>query len=141
MPNGRKAEQPLSENIGVDDGNLLSALQSAARMNQSKGLGGISFNVWLSPSQFRTRVQRSKLAALVRQAMRLGIFQLQFNVIDSATLHQAQGTPEDYRDLSVRIAGYSDYFTGLCRAQQQELIARVEHSLRCSSIQVVTEYS
>ena len=53
---------------------------------------------------------------------------MQFNVVTAATLRQAQAQPEAYRDLIVRVAGYSDYFCDLSRELQEEIIARTEHT-------------
>jgi formate C-acetyltransferase len=53
---------------------------------------------------------------------------IQFNVIDRKTLREAQAHPDDYRDLIVRVAGYSDYFCNLSRALQDEIIDRTEHA-------------
>jgi len=67
------------------------------------------------------------LAHLVRSYFRLGGHHIQFNVVTAATLRAAQADPEKYRDLIVRVAGYSDYFCDLTRALQDEIIARTEH--------------
>jgi len=69
----------------------------------------------------------NKVAQLVRSYFRLGGHHIQFNVVTAATLRAAQAEPEKYRDLIVRVAGYSDYFCDLTRALQDEIIARTEH--------------
>ena len=69
-----------------------------------------------------------KVAALVRTYFRYDGHHIQFNIVDSATLRRAQEHPEEYRDLIVRVAGYSDYFHALDRALQEEVIARTAHS-------------
>jgi len=68
-----------------------------------------------------------KLVQLIRTYFKLDGHHVQFNVVDAATLRAAQANPEQYRDLSVRVAGYSDYFCDLGRALQDEIIARTEH--------------
>ena len=68
-----------------------------------------------------------KLVQLVRTYFRLDGHHIQFNVVDAATLRAAQQHPEQYRDLIVRVAGYSDYFCDLGKALQDEIIARTEH--------------
>ena len=64
---------------------------------------------------------------LVRAYFKLDGHHIQFNVVDSDTLRKAQQHPEQYRDLIVRVAGYSDYFCDLSAALQEEIIARTEH--------------
>jgi formate C-acetyltransferase len=66
------------------------------------------------------------LAHLIRAYFKLNGHHIQFNVIDSQTLRQAQRFPQDYRDLLVRVAGYSDYFIDLDEYHQEEIIARTE---------------
>jgi len=68
-----------------------------------------------------------KLAHLVRTYFRLGGHHIQFNVVDADTLKKAQENPEKYRDLIVRVAGYSDYFVDIGKALQDEIIKRTEH--------------
>jgi formate C-acetyltransferase len=68
------------------------------------------------------------LAHLVRAYFRLGGHHIQFNVISADTLRDAQKRPEEYRNLIVRVAGYSDYFCDLTKALQDEIIARTEHA-------------
>jgi pyruvate-formate lyase len=67
------------------------------------------------------------LVHLVRTYFKLDGHHIQFNVVDAATLRAAQKNPQEYRDLIVRVAGYSDYFCDLSEALQEEIIARTEH--------------
>jgi trans-4-hydroxy-L-proline dehydratase len=69
------------------------------------------------------------LVYLIRTYFKLGGHHIQFNVIDAATLHAAQENPDQYRDLIVRVAGYSDYFCNLGRVLQDEIISRTEHQV------------
>jgi formate C-acetyltransferase len=69
----------------------------------------------------------AKLANLVRTYFRLGGHHIQFNVVSARTMREAQARPDAYRDLIVRVAGYSDYFCDLSRELQDEIIARTEH--------------
>ena len=69
----------------------------------------------------------TKLASLVRGYFKMDGHHIQFNVVDVDTLREAQGRPEAFRDLIVRVAGYSDYFCDLSRELQDEIIARTEH--------------
>ena len=68
-----------------------------------------------------------KLAHLIRSYFRLGGHHVQFNIVDTATLKAAQESPEDYKDLLVRMAGYSDYFNDMNADLQQEVIERTEN--------------
>jgi formate C-acetyltransferase len=65
---------------------------------------------------------------LVRAYFKMDGHHIQFNVVDAETLKQAQENPQDYRDLIVRVAGYSDYFCDLSPALQNEIIQRTEHT-------------
>jgi len=69
----------------------------------------------------------NNLVHLVRTYFSLDGHHIQFNVIDSATLREAQKNPDQYRDLIVRVAGYSDYFCDLGKVLQDEIISRTEH--------------
>ncbi len=69
----------------------------------------------------------SKLLHLVRTYFKLGGHHVQFNVVDAETLRKAQKNPEKFRDLIVRVAGYSDYFVDIGKELQDEIIARTEH--------------
>ena len=68
----------------------------------------------------------SKLASLIRSYFALGGHHIQFNIVDTETLYAAQKCPEDYRDLLVRVAGYSDYFNDMNADLQADVIARTE---------------
>jgi formate C-acetyltransferase len=102
-------------------------INSVAKLDHRYGLGGISVNVRLLPSLFKSEDGREAVRAFVREAMRKGCFELQMNVVDGETLREAKAHPELYRDLTVRIAGYSEYFCNVGEALQDELIARAEY--------------
>ncbi len=130
-PDGRLAGEPLSECIGPapgSDGAGLTALaNSITRMDHSHGLGGISLNCRLSPGSLGTARDRRKVARFIRQLMRQGAFHVQFNVVDSALLREARAHPERHPTLTVRVAGYSAYFSNLGQPLQAQIIARAEH--------------
>ena len=86
-------------------------------------------NMKMHPSALQTDEDLMKLANLVKTYLLNGGKHIQFNVVDNDTLRKAQEKPEDYRDLVVRVAGYSTYFTILTPAVQNELIARTENKL------------
>jgi len=127
---GRRAGAPLSEGIspvqGADRRGPLAVVRSAARMDQARA-GGTLLNQKFSPDALRTEAELDRLAALVRAYFALGGHHIQFNVVRAETLRAAQADPDTYRDLIVRVAGYSDYFCDLTRALQDEIISRTEH--------------
>jgi trans-4-hydroxy-L-proline dehydratase len=89
--------------------------------------GGTLLNQKFTPQLLQDEDGLDKLVQLVRTYFKLDGHHIQFNVVDAATLRQAQASPEEYRDLIVRVAGYSDYFCDLSEALQEEIIARTEH--------------
>jgi formate C-acetyltransferase len=84
-------------------------------------------NQKFSPQLLETEKGIDNLAHLVRSYFTLGGHHIQFNVVNAQTLRDAQKQPEQYRDLIVRVAGYSDYFCDLGKSLQDEVIARTEH--------------
>ena len=129
-PDGRAAGAPLSEGIspsqGMDRLGPTAVIRSMAKMDQAQTCGTL-LNMKFSPSLLEGEDGIEKLAQLIRTYFRLGGHHVQFNVVSATTLREAQATPDGYRDLIVRVAGYSDYFCDLSRALQDEIIARTEH--------------
>jgi formate C-acetyltransferase len=129
MPDGRRAWQPLSDGIspvqGADRKGPTAVIQSAARMDHVR-TGGTLLNQKFSPQLVEGDVGLDALTHLVRSYFTLGGHHIQFNVVTAATLRAAQAEPEKYRDLIVRVAGYSDYFCDLTPGLQEEIIARTE---------------
>jgi formate C-acetyltransferase len=97
-------------------------------MDQSKS-GGTLLNQRFLPSVLASEQDLDKLCGLVRSYFNLGGHHVQFNVVDTATLRKAQQTPDEYRNLLVRVAGYSDYFVDLDLDHQEEIIKRTEQEL------------
>lgn len=130
-PDGRLAGQPLSEGIspvqGADRLGPTAVIKSAAKMDHLM-TGGTLLNQKFTPSLLSGEEGIRGLINLVRTYFKLDGHHIQFNVVDAATLRQAQQHPEQYRDLIVRVAGYSDYFNHLTKALQDEIIARTEHA-------------
>jgi len=130
-PDGRRAGQPLSEGVspvqGADRKGPTAVLKSVAKMDHGR-TGGTLLNQKFTPSILADDAGLDGLVKLVRTYFRLDGHHIQFNVVDAATLRDAQGHPERHRDLIVRVAGYSDYFCDLGRALQDEIIARTEHT-------------
>jgi pyruvate formate-lyase/glycerol dehydratase family glycyl radical enzyme len=130
-PDGRRAGTPVSEGIspvqGADRRGPTAVLMSASKMDHVR-TGGTLLNQKFTPRLLEGEKGIDSLAALVRSYFLMGGHHIQFNVVDAATLREAQAHPQDHRDLIVRVAGYSDYFCDLGRALQDEIIARTEHS-------------
>ena len=112
-PDGRNAHLPLSEGIspfqGADHNGPTSVIKSASRIDHLR-TGGTLLNQKFSPSFFEDEDSYEKLTALIRSYFSLDGHHIQFNVVNAETLKDAQLHPERYRDLIVRVAGYSDYF-------------------------------
>jgi formate C-acetyltransferase len=129
-PDGRKAGTPVSEGIspvqGADINGPSAVIKSAAKIDHLR-TGGTLLNQKFSPSFFRSGENIRKVSQLVRSYFRMDGHHIQFNVVDAETLRQAQLHPEKYRDLIVRVAGYSDYFNDLGEDLQEEIIRRTEH--------------
>jgi len=129
--NGRKAGRPLSEGIsptqGADTRGPSAVIRSAAKMDQLM-TGGTLLNQKFTPPVVAGEAGLDHMADLVRAYFDMDGHHIQFNVVDRETLWAAQQNPDEYRDLIVRVAGYSDYFRNLSRALQDEIIDRTEQS-------------
>jgi len=127
---GRHAGVPLSDGIsptqGVDTHGPTAVMRSAAAIDHVR-TGGTLLNLRFLPDALLEEADRRNVAALVRTYFRLDGHHVQFNVVDSETLRAAQRDPDRYRDLIVRVAGYSDYFNRLDPALQEEIISRTAH--------------
>jgi formate C-acetyltransferase len=130
MPDGRKAELPLSEGIspvqGADRHGPTAVVKSAGKMDHVK-TGGTLLNMKFSPSLLAGEDGIDHLSHLIRGYFKLDGHHMQFNVVSADTLREAQEDPLANRDLIVRVAGYSDYFCDLSRELQDEIITRTEH--------------
>jgi pyruvate formate-lyase/glycerol dehydratase family glycyl radical enzyme len=131
LPDGRKASDPLSEGIspvqGADRRGPTAVIKSAAKMDHLR-TGGTLLNQKFTPQLVATEEGLVKLRQLVRSYFRLDGHHIQFNVVTAATLREARRHPEKFRDLIVRVAGYSDYFVDLGPELQEEIISRTEHA-------------
>ena len=132
-PDGRRAGRPLSEGIspaqGADRKGPTASLNSVAqtRCGEYKERAARLLNMKLTPSSVAGSDGTRKLMSLIRTACDLRMWHLQFNIINSKTLIEAQKNPEKYRNLLVRVAGYSAYFVDLTPQLQNEIIERTEH--------------
>ena len=131
LPDGRLEYTPLSEGIspvqGVDVNGPTAVLKSASKMDHLR-TGGTLLNMKFTPDLLSDNAGITALGALVRSYFRMDGHHVQFNVISRETLIKAQESPEEYRGLIVRVAGYSDYFANLAPELQNEIIARTENS-------------
>jgi pyruvate-formate lyase len=131
-PDGRKRGESISENqspsYGMDLQGVTSCLMSMAKLPFNRTPGG-GTNLKLHPSSVRGESGLACLGDLMKTYFELGGQHLQLNIIDAAILRQAQESPEEFRTLSVRVVGYSAYFTALSKRVQDDLIARTEHSI------------
>ncbi|MBN3034680.1 MAG: glycyl radical protein [Bacteroidales bacterium] len=130
LPDGRRAWTPLSEGIspvqGADRKGPTAVLKSAAKIDHIR-TGGTLLNMKFTPSFLRNDEGLLKLMQLIRSYFRMDGHHVQFNVVTAATLKKAKKNPGQYRDLIVRVAGYSDYFVDLTDELQDEIIRRTEH--------------
>ncbi|MEG1972504.1 MAG: pyruvate formate lyase family protein, partial [Oscillospiraceae bacterium] len=130
-PNGRLAHKPVSEGIspekGGDTHGPTAVIKSCAKMDHLS-TGGTLLNQKFTPSVVKGEEGLDNMANLVRTYFNMDGHHIQFNVVDKETLINAQKHPDEYRDLIVRVAGYSDHFRNLSKALQDEIIGRTEQS-------------
>ncbi len=129
-PNGRFAHFAISDGTspahGSDTHGPTAVIKSLGKLDQTKS-GGTLLNVRFVPALLKREEDQKKLASLIRTYFKFGGHHIQFNIVDTATLHDAQQHPDEYRDLLVRVAGYSDYFNDMTEQLQNEIIARTEN--------------
>ncbi|GHU23918.1 glycyl radical enzyme [Spirochaetia bacterium] len=133
-PDGRKAGEPLAEGCSpshaMDTHGPTAVFKSVSKLPIGEITGGVLLNQKVTPQMLETEENRIKLIALLRTFFnRLGGFHVQFNVVSRKTLIDAQVHPEDHRDLIVRVAGYSAFFTVLSHQTQDDIIARTEQAI------------
>lgn len=130
-PDGRKSGSPLTEGVsphaGTDLTSPTAAMRSAAKINHDMHTGGTLLNVKFSPALLESERNLKNLASLIRAYFALGAFHVQFNVISTEILREAQADPEKYKDLLVRVAGYSTQFVNLSRDAQEAIIERTTY--------------
>ena len=133
FPDGRFAGQPLADGVtspfpGTDALGPTAVIRSSAKVDHTKIRGGL-LNLKFHPSALSGQRGSRNLLALIRTYFEGTGFQIQFNVVDSNMLRDAQEHPEGYRDLVVRVAGFSSYWVEMSRALQDQVIWRTEHGL------------
>ena len=128
--NGRMAHFAISDGTspahGADTNGPTAVIKSLGKLDQTQS-GGTLLNVRFVPSLLKRDEDLMKLVSLIRTYFRMGGHHIQFNIVDTQTLLDAQQQPDDYKDLLVRVAGYSDYFNDMTEQLQNEIIARTEN--------------
>ncbi|MGG5341606.1 choline trimethylamine-lyase [Enterococcus sp. AZ192] len=126
--NGRKAWIPLSDGIsptqGADFKGPTAIIKSISKMANDTMNMGMVHNFKIMSGLLSTPEGEESLITLLKTASVLGNGEMQFNYLDNETLLEAQKHPEEYRDLIVRVAGYSAFFVELCQDVQDEIISR-----------------
>jgi len=129
-PDGRKAGVPLANSItnctGVQVKGFPAVVLSTTKLDQSRGLGGVTFNVRFAANALVEEKGVDGLKGLIEGAFDVGCYQIQVNLASTETMRAAQKNPDEYADLFVRIGGYLVPFTCLCKKAQEEMIARTE---------------
>lgn len=133
-PNGRHARQPLAEGCSpahaMDKRGPTAVFKSVSKLPTHEITGGVLLNQKVTPALLSTKENVKKLELMIRTFFdRLEGYHVQYNVVDRATLLDAQAHPEKHRDLIVRVAGYSAFFNVLSRQTQDDIIARTEQTL------------
>ncbi|HEY9765382.1 MAG TPA: pyruvate formate lyase family protein, partial [Chroococcales cyanobacterium] len=131
FPDGRLAEEPLADGVtspfpGTDLGGPTAVLRSSSKVDHTRIRGGL-LNLKFHPSALQGERGSKNLLALIKTYFEAPGFHVQFNVVDSAMLREAQEKPEEYRDLVVRVAGFSAYWVEMSKALQDQVIWRTEH--------------
>ncbi|EOC0585251.1 formate C-acetyltransferase/glycerol dehydratase family glycyl radical enzyme [Cronobacter sakazakii] len=133
-PDGRKARTPLAEGAspasGTDRLGPTAVINSVGKLPVAKILGGVLLNQKLNPSTLDNLRDRQKLMQMLRTFFEVHKgWHVQYNIVSRETLLDAKAQPDKYRDLVVRVAGYSAFFTALSPDAQDDIIARTEHTL------------
>jgi len=134
LPNGRKAGTPVNNGVSPANGSEqhgpTAVINSEAKLPSIWFQKGSIFNMRLSADTLTNEAGRNRALALVKTHFKNNQYHIQFNVLDDETLVEAQEKPEEYRDLMVRIAGYSAFFTPLNRELQNDVIERMKFDMK-----------
>jgi len=131
-PDGRLAGSPLSEggispHQGRNVNGPTATIRSVCKVDLANAKNGSVLNMRFSPGSLDREDKLKKFAALIQAYRQLGGYLVQFNIVDSKTLREAQAHPDLFKDLTVRVATYSSLFVELSRELQDDIIARIEH--------------
>jgi indoleacetate decarboxylase len=132
-PDGRRAGEPLADGVtspypGTDTRGPTAVIRSSAKVDHTRIRGGL-LNLKFHPSSLTGESGSRNLLALIKAYFERPGFHVQFNIVDTQILRDAQANPERYRDLVVRVAGFSAYWVEMSRPLQEQVIARTEHGL------------
>jgi len=131
LPSGRNAWKPLADGVSPNGGSDFngpgSVLKSVSKIPHDRFVQGTLLNMKVEPDMLNTENGISQMMALLKSMCSLGVFHVQFNVIDREVLIKAQQEPDKYRGLLIRVAGYTAYFVELGRDVQDEIIGRTVH--------------
>jgi formate C-acetyltransferase len=130
-PDGRRRGEPISNgvspsNLVAQPGGPLGPMRTVARFPAEQISSGIALNLRFHPNLLKTEAGVKIFARMIQTYFKLGGMHIQPNVVSSETLRAAQKNPEKYRDLVVKVSGYSAYFCDLGRSIQEDIIARTE---------------
>ena len=133
LPNGRRDYVALADGCspshGVDLNGPTAVALSCGKLNHEGMSGGSILNIKFNPTTITGDEGLTRFRQFVRGSLEAGVWHMQFNVVDAQTLHEAQEKPEEHRNLIVRVAGYSAFFTGLSKQLQADVIGRTEHAV------------
>ena len=131
LPYGRYAGTPLADGLspkgGTDTLGPTAVLKSVSKINGEMHTAGTLLNMRLDPVSVQGDLGLARICSLIRTLVDLNIYHVQFNVTNSEILCKAQKTPAKYKSLIIRVAGYSAYFTELCKEMQDDIIQRTIH--------------
>lgn len=132
-PDGRRKGEPLNNGVsptnGAEKNGPVAAINSVSKLPSIWFQKGAIFNMRLVPELFKSENGRIRIAALIETLFKNYQYHIQFNVVDNETLRDAQKNPERYKDLLVRVAGYSAFFTSLSKELQEDIINRVQMNI------------
>ena len=131
LPYGRLAGKALADgcspNGGTDHDGPTAVLKSVSKINHEVHTSGTLLNMRLDPTSVKGDAGLNRITHIIRTFVDLNIYHIQFNVVSSEVLKAAQQAPEEHKSLIVRVAGYSAYFTELCKEMQDDIIHRTVH--------------
>jgi len=132
-PDGRRKGYPLSDGVspvqGSDKSGPTAVIKSVAKLDHLNVLNGTLLNQKFSPSILKSEADYDKFLSLIKTLFALGGHHIQFNMVDAETLKKAQLRPDEFKNLIVRVAGYSAFFNELTQDVQNEIIDRTEHQM------------
>lgn len=128
LPSGRLQGLPLADGCspthGTEELGPTAVLKSVSKINAAEVDGGMLLNIKFDPAVVRGEKGLDRFVSYLKSFMDLGLYHVQFNVLDRQTLEEARENPQDYKSLLVRVSGYSAYFVEISKPLQDDLIGR-----------------